>query len=343
LVEYEPKVSIVVTNFNNTKDLDISLNALLQTEYRNVDLVIVDCCTANFDEWIKEKYPKLKSIHFSEDIGTAAQRNAGFQSIDKNSDYVCFIDDDVVVVPNWLNSIVELMENDREIGAVQPLRFNYKNRTEIDGLGYYMTRTGFPHQIETTQENLSRLMSKKMMDIFYGETTVIVVRHKALLSLDSDLRPFDNDHLYAWDDVDLSWRIWLLGYRVVIISDSVCYHNRDLKTRVTKTYPSRYVYLNTRGRFIALIKNYELSYFFKFLPIAVSIEIMKSVALLYYKPNHSIATLRGIVWGFTHFSYVWRKRSRSRRNLTRKNKDLNGIFIKTSPKDLLRQFGYHWR
>lgn len=142
----KPKVSIIVTNFKNTTELEISLDALLETDYPNTELVVVDRCTLNFNEWISGKYPSLKTMHFCDDIGTAAQRNAGFQNIDQNSDYVCFIDDGVVVVPDWLDGIIELMENNKGIGAVQPLRFNHNDRSEIDGLGYHMTRTGFPYR-----------------------------------------------------------------------------------------------------------------------------------------------------------------------------------------------------
>ena len=74
------------------------------------------------------------------------------------------------------------------------------------------------------------------MDIFYAETTAMEARHELLSRLDSNLTPFDNDYFYAWDDVDLSWRIWLLGYRVVVTSESICYHDRDMNTRVAKLY-----------------------------------------------------------------------------------------------------------
>ena len=335
-------MSFIVTNFKQISELGLSLDALLQTGYPNMELIVVDCCTPNFEEWMKEKYPVIRSLHFSEDIGTAAQRNAGFQLSDKVSKYVCFIDDDVVVIPGWIDNIIKLMENDEEIGAVQPLRFNFHHRSQIDGLGYLMTRTGFPYRIETSQENLSKLRSNKIMNIFYGETTVMIVRYKILISLGSNLKPFDDDHLYAWDDVDLGWRIWLLGYRVVITSESFCYHNRDLNTRVGKLHSSNFFYLGTRGRLISMIKNYEVSYLIKYFPLTVIIELSKSILLLYYKPDHSSAALKGIIWVLTHLRYLHKKRSKSRKNLVKKNSDLDSVFIKTSPFDLIKQFKHNW-
>ena len=230
----------------------------------------------------------------------------------------------------------------KDIGAVQPIRFNYTVKSEIDGLGYLMTRTAIPYRVEPTEENLSKLKSNKIMDIFYAETTAMVVRHEILSRLDSNLTPFDNDHFYAWDDVDLSWRIWLLGYRVVVTSESICYHDRDMNTRVAKLYNSRYIYYYTRGRFISMLKNYEVSYLFRYLPLAVMIEICKCIALLYYKPDHAIATLKGIMWGLTHFRYIMKRRAVSRKHLIRKNSDLKTVFVKTSLLDLMKQFNHNW-
>ena len=139
----EPKVSIIVTNFKQISNLDLSLNALLQTNYPNIEIVVVDSCTPHFNQWMKEKYPSLRSIHFCDDIGTAGQRNTGFQNIDDNSEYVCFIDDDVIVTPEWLDYIIKLMEAYKDIGAVQPIRFNYAVKSEIDGLGYMITDRSF--------------------------------------------------------------------------------------------------------------------------------------------------------------------------------------------------------
>lgn len=337
-----PKVSILVTNFNGTSDLALSLDALLHTDYPNLEITVVDSCTPNFDEWIKEKYPSLKYLHFSSDIGNAGQRNAGLQLVDKHSEYICFIDDDVIVTPEWLDRIITLMEDRKDIGAVQPLRFNYTVKSEIDGLGYLMTNIAFPYRVEPTEENLSKIKSNKVLDIFYAETTVMVVRYKILFQLDSKLTPFDSNHIFGWDDVDLSWRIWLLGYRVVVTSESVCYHKRDINTRRMKLYDARYMYFGTRGRYISMLKNYELSYLIKYLPIAVMVDICKCLLLLYYKPDQSITTLKGMIWGLTHFRYILNKRYDFRKIAIRKSSDLETVFVKPSARSLIAQFKYNW-
>ena len=337
-----PLISIVVTNYAGTSDLELALSSLLKIPHDNIELIVADCCTPNFDEWIEKNFPKAKYIHFSENIGIGGLRNAGFKLINKSSEYVCYIDDDIIVTPDFLENLLKLMETNTDIGAVHPVRFNYIDKSRIDSLGNLMTRTGFPYKIETTEENLSKLKSGKIMDIFYGETAAMLVRTRILLQVAVDLEPFDKDNLFAWEDVDLCWRIWLLNYRVVVTSYSSCYHNIDTGTRRAKKYDSRYTYLVTRGRFISMIKNYELSFLIKYLPIAVMIDLAKAMLLLYYEPNHATAAMKGLVWWIIHIRYMMKKRYLSRRPLVKRNNELQNIFIKTSPRQLVRQFKHNW-
>ena len=337
-----PKVSVIVTNFNGLDDLSLSLDALLKTTYPNVELIVADCCTPNLFEWMKVKYPSITCIHFCEDIGIGALRNAGFQHIDKSTSYVCYVDDDIVVVPDWLENMVKSMEDSNDIGAIHPIRFNYLDKSKIDGLGNFMTHIGFPLKIEPTEENLSILKSKRTMDIFYGETAVMLIRAKILFCLDSSLEPFDSDYIFAWEDIDLSWRIWLLNYRVVITCEAYCYHNRELNTRVAKLYDSRYVYLVTRGRFISMLKNYEVSSLIRYLPVAIAIDVLKAFLLVCYKPGHAVATFKGLLWGLINFQHIIDKRHALTPHKKRRNAELDGIFIKTSLLNLIDQFRLNW-
>jgi len=84
-----PKVSIIINNFKNTKHLGLSLQAHQKDRYPNSEIIVVDSCTPNFDEWIK-KYPNVKYIHSEKHLGPSVGKNIGFQHSDPNSKYVAF-------------------------------------------------------------------------------------------------------------------------------------------------------------------------------------------------------------------------------------------------------------
>ena len=337
-----PLVSVLINNFKGTNDLEICLNALLKTDYPNFELFVMDCCTPNFENWIK-KYPTVKFFHSDEDVGLAESRNLAFSHSNRSADYVCFMDDDIYLTPNCLSIIISFMEENTDVGQAQPVLYQSANKKEIDSIGHLMTRVGYPYKIPSTQENINNLKSNKFRDIFYSEGAISVVRRKILSSLSSDSKPFDSEYFIFFEDVDFSWRIWLLGYRVVIISDALCYHDRGISNSLANL-TSAQISRNTKNRLILLLKNHQLTDLIKYFPISIFLEISKALILLRYNPAHSKSTLNSIFWVLTHFPKILKKRNSSRMNdsMLMKIKS-DKIFVKTKLSELNRGLKFHYR
>jgi len=336
-----PKVSIIINNFKTTKHLGPSLQAHQEERYPNSEIIVVDSCTPNFDEWIK-KYQNIKHVHSETHLGPCVGKNVGFQHSDPNSKYICFMDDDVFVTPNWLSNMIKEMERDQKIGAISPILMDYKDKSKIDSLGHLMTYTGYQYKIPCNKENLAKLKDKKIMDIFYAETAVVLVRRNLLNRLSESMEPLDGDYFIHWYDIDLSWRLWLMGYRVVITAESICYHDREVSSGLWKLKPEN-IFLNTRNRLITFLKYYEKSYLLKFFPITICLEFLRGFALLSRRPDHAKATFKAIFWVLFHPSYVSKKRKKYRQALTESNAKLEGVFVKTSFSYLRNEFKRHYQ
>jgi len=330
-----PLVSILINNFKGTKDLELCLNAVLKADYQNFDTFVMDCCTPNFKNWIK-KYPTVKFIHTDEDIGTAAQRNLAFKNSNQNAKYVCFIDDDVFVTPQWLTIIISYMEKNPDIGQAQPLLYDYNDKKKIDSLGNLLTHVGYPYKIRI--EDIHNFNSQKVINTFYTEGTS-VIRRKILSDMAKNSELYDPDYSIMFEDVDLSWRLWLQGFRVVIILDSFCYHVRGVSGGAGKLKP-HVIFLNTRNRLMTLLKNSQTRDLVKFYPVTIFLEISKALILLKYNTSHAKATFQAIFWTITHFPKILKKRNSSR---TKDVKSLpNEIFIKTNLSQLRRELKHHY-
>ena len=330
------KVSIIINNFKTTKHLGMSLQAHQKESYPNSEIIVVDSCTPNFDEWIK-KYQNIKYVHSDTHLGPCVGKNVGFQQSDPNSQYICFMDDDVIVTPNWLSNMVQEMEQNKKIGAISPILLDYNDKSKIDSLGHLMTYTGYQYKIPCNDENLAKLKTQKNMDIFYAETAVVLVRRDLLNRLSESGEPLDGDYFIHWYDIDLSWRIWLMGYRVIITAESICYHDRGISSGAWKLKDEN-IFIGTRNRLITLLKYYEKSYLFKFFPLTICLEFLRGLALLSKRPSHAKATFKAIFWVLFHPSYIYKKRKKSRLPLTESNDSLKGVFVKTSISHLLSSF-----
>ena len=199
-----------------------------------------------------------------------------------------------------------------------------------------MTRVGYPYKIPPTQENINNLKLNKSRDIFYSEGAISVVRRKILSKISDDSKPFDSEYFIFFEDVDLSWRIWLLGFRVVIISEAFCYHDRGISNSIGHL-TSAQISRSTKNRLIMLIKNHQITDLLKYVPITIFLEISKALILLRYNPGHSKATLRSIFWVIAHFSKTLKKRKSSRMKDTKLFKiKSDKIFVKTKLSELNR-------
>jgi GT2 family glycosyltransferase len=299
----KPHVSVMVHNFKGLKKLENCLISLNKASYPNMKIVVVDALTDGIEEWMKSNFKNVDLLHFDEDYGIPFRRNCGLRKVSKNSKYIFFMDEDVTVSENWLSELVSVMEKNPKIGAVQPLMLNSEHRNVVDNGGCYIDFLGFPHR-----ERKDLRTQKRLVNVSYAETASVLVRRELLNLFPNPREPFDSDYLVHWYDIDLSWKILLLGYDVVMDPFAVVYHERRLSAGASRL-PYKNILINTRNRLVTMIKNYSLLNLARFLPAFLLLESGKAVILLIYRPVHAIATLRGIIWVFRNLKSVLKKRT----------------------------------
>lgn len=101
--------SIIICTYNRSKDLCICLKSLENQIVKPIEIIIVD--DGNFEKTkklLKEMDFDFKKIkHLQKDNkGLPASRNVGIQHV--KGDITCFIDDDVILPPTWIDEITKL-------------------------------------------------------------------------------------------------------------------------------------------------------------------------------------------------------------------------------------------
>jgi len=332
-----PSVIIIVHNFKGLGNLKKCLSALMKTDYPNYKIIVVDALTKSIKKWIKNTFPSIKVIHFDYDAGIPARLNAALNIIDKNTKYIARLDDDIIVHPKWLKILVRIMEQCPTIGMAQPIMLKpaLGKCTKIDCLGGFLDQLGFNYLLPSTK------FSFKKLEPTYAVAGLI--RREAIEKISKLQKPFDEDYFIHWYDVDFSWRLRLAGYRIVLVPNSIVYHERRL-TRALSRLPSKNIFLNTRNAFITLLKNYNLANILRYVPLRVMFNIIMSLILLKKKRyDHSLAILLSIYWVLRNLQIIWQKRicvQKYIRNVpdSRILKTFNPINIKL----LIKQFYVHY-
>ena len=125
----EPKITIIIPIINEGKHIIHLLESISNLDYKNYKTIIVMDKAINNKTYsilnkTKSKYENLKLIQNNK-RGSAANRNKGYKESDKDTIYYAFTDGDCIVDRNWLNVLVETMENSPNnticVGGINPL------------------------------------------------------------------------------------------------------------------------------------------------------------------------------------------------------------------------------
>jgi len=237
-----PKVSIIIITYNGKQLLEKCLESLFKINYNNFEVIIVDNnSTDNTIEFITKNYPSIIIIKLDSNKGFAEPNNIGTKTA--KGEYFLFLNNDTVVTPNFISSMIEVMELDRTIGICQSLLL--KPDGSLDSSGDFIDKLGVVYNSKTKSNEIREISSAR------GASMLI---HKELFE---KLGGFDETFFVSFEDVDLGWRTWILGYRVVLIPTSIVYHSAGT---TIKKIGSDIAFHGFKNQISMKITNFEINY-----------------------------------------------------------------------------------
>lgn len=115
----DKKVSIIVPVYNVEKYIDECVRSLIGQTYQSLEIILVDDASADRCGAICDAYAEQDSriivIH-KPNGGAASARNAGLDAA--TGDYICFVDSDDMVLPEYVQTLAQTMEAENADAAV---------------------------------------------------------------------------------------------------------------------------------------------------------------------------------------------------------------------------------
>ena len=311
------KVSVIIPHWNGIDVLSECLDSLGKSTYKNIEIIVVDNASSDgSQDWIRSNHPNIILVQNKSNLGYAEGCNVGAKS--SSGEYLIFLNNDTVQNENWIESLVDFLNLNRNVAAVQPKILNYFDRTKFDyagGCGGWIDVLGFPFARGRLFLNLEKDEGQyeKIRPIFWASGTALMIRKKMFI----DLNGFDKTFFAHQEEIDLCWKIHLSGKEVWSVPTSVVYH----KNAVTLPMFSRKKqYLNHRNSLLMMLTNYSLPMTLYLFPIRLSLEF---VALFYalscFDISHFIGIIQSLLWIITHPHIIVSRRIRTRK--IRKLKD----------------------
>lgn len=302
----QPKVSVVILNWNGQKHLEKFLPSVIATSYKNMEVVVADNgSTDNSVFFLEKNYPQVKLILFKENFGFAKGYNKVLEKVD--TDYFVLLNSDVEVKPDWLDPAIDLLESDKLNAACQPKLLSYNNKQFFEyagGAGGWLDSFGYPFAkgriFDVCEEDHGQY--EKSEQIFWVSGAAMVIRS----SVFKEMKGFDEYFFAHQEEIDLCWRMQLAGYKLFSCPSSVVYHigggtlprGNTLKT-----------YLNFRNNQIMLYKNLPWSQKWWKIPFRLMLDAISAwKGLLKGDEGYFLAILRGHL-GFVKWLFFKKRES----------------------------------
>jgi len=212
------KVAVIVPNWNGYKYLPACLDSLLAQSIPTEIIVVENGSTDGSLELLQTNYPLVTVLPQPKNLGFAGGVNVGLRyALDNNLRYAALFNNDAVADRHWLKHLVESLESHQDAG-IATCKFMTIDRSHLDSTGDTYTTWGLPYPRGRGETDLNKYDAQT--DIFGASGGASLYR----CAMFKEIGLFDEDFFAYYEDVDLSFRAQLAGWKVIYNPKAMAYH-----------------------------------------------------------------------------------------------------------------------
>ncbi len=183
------------------------------------EIIVVDNGSVDDSVKIIEKhYPEVHLIKHSRNKGFAGGVNAGIRyAMEQGAEYVALLNNDAVADKDWLKYLSRFLDKNTVAGIITS-KIVESNRTSLDSTGECYSIWGLPFARGRGEEYSDKC--HKDTWVFGASGGASLYRTKMLEAIGL----FDEDFFAYYEDVDISFRAQLAGWKVGYEPKAVVYH-----------------------------------------------------------------------------------------------------------------------
>ncbi len=279
------QLSVIIVNYNVSYFLEQCLHSVIKaSEGLDIETFVVDNNSVDGSvEMVKAKFPEVKLIANKDNVGFSRANNQAIRI--SNGKYVLLLNPDTLVEEDTFSKTISYLNEHPDVGGL--------GVRMIDGHGQFLpeSKRGLPTPLVAFYKifGLSAMFPKSKIFSEYhlgylskDENHEIPVLSGAFMMMRKETLDkvglLDEDYFMYGEDIDLSYRITLGGYKNVYFSETRIIH---YKGESTKKSSVNYVFVFYRAMLIFAKKHFSkrLAKTFSFL-INLAIYLRAGVAIL---------------------------------------------------------------
>jgi len=244
------KACVVIPNWNGRDSLPACLDSLAKQSIEAGIVVVENGSNDGSRQLLAEKYPGITVLVQETNLGFAGGVNVGIEyAIEQGCEFVALLNNDATVDNDWLKHLVAAM--DESVG-ITTCSFLSPDGKHYDSTGDLYTNWGLPYPRGRGEPVKGQYDDQT--DIFAASGGASLYRVEML----QEIGLFDEDFFAYYEDVDLSFRAQLGGWKVRYAPKAIAYHDTGSTSRKIKGFTT---YQTMKNQPLLLVKNVPRSMF----------------------------------------------------------------------------------
>ncbi|RZD44153.1 MAG: glycosyl transferase [Thaumarchaeota archaeon] len=260
--ENDPLISIVILNYNAGDLLIDCIDSIQKSNYKNYEIIVVDNISKDKShKKCKEKFPNIKLIENSENLGYCEGNNVGLRVT--NGEFVVILNPDTIVDPSWLSELLQAYRKNGD-GIYQPKFLASTDHSMLLSTGNMIQIFGFGYS--RAKGDIDKKQYENFEKIDFASGTCIFTSKKII----EEIGLFESFLFAFHDDFELCWRGALIGINSFYVPSAIVYH--PIEGYSFKWSPLKFKLLE-RNRKYCLLTLYSRSTFYKMIPGLLLVDI----------------------------------------------------------------------
>ncbi len=318
-----PRVAVLILNFNGIEWLKRCIPSVMRSTYPTFTVYVIDNGSTDGSQiFVRDRFPTVLLLPFQTNLGFAEAYNRAVAQV--KAEYVLFLNNDTLILTrNWIELLVEHLEMNSDVAAVACKLVTTKNPEILDSVGVMGIKywRGFVDigKYETDRGQYDH----PPLTLFSVCGAAMLVRKKAF-----DLVGGFDSRFFAYvEDVDLSWRLRLRGFKLAYEPAAKVAHYYSGSRETSGLDPEK-LYLSHRNVLRAILKNcgsslgWALRNYFLY-------TLLLTLGFVLLEPRKTAALVKGVLWNLRNFrsTFVSRLRVQGTRSVP-EEKILSEMFPK---------------
>ncbi len=249
-------ISIIIINYNTKGLLKPCMESLLAQDQKDREIIFIDNnSTDGSCPYMQANFPDIINVCNSNNTGYTGAANQGIKMA--KGEFIMIMNADIKFETDYISKCLAKMKEDKKIAAIcgKVYKYDFENDKKtnfIDTAGLFCFRNR--RIIDDGQGLEDKGQFDREQEVFGISGACPIYRRSALEDTKIGDEYLDNDFFMYKEDVDISWRMNLFGWKCYYFPKAVAHHGRG--TGVLKRFTHHEV-LKNRSKLNKLQKYYS--------------------------------------------------------------------------------------